>query len=146
MNPPGLRVRLLMIATSVALYIAAFALPALRFTYDNGELRTMAGWEVALLGWQALFVYNFGWLANGVYLTGLLWVLAGWWTAALAFAITALLLALQSLMLFGATLYADEAGVRRMSLTGLGTGFYAWLGAIAALVFFAFLGNRSRPA
>ena len=136
----------MMIAMSLVLYIASFALPALRFTYNNGEVQIMDGLDVAFLGWAALLVYNFGWLANVAYLTGLLWTLAGWWILALAFAITALLLALQSLMLFGVTLYADEAGVRKMSLTGLEPGFYAWVGAIATLVFFAVLGHRSRSA
>ena len=144
-HPASLRGRLLMITMSLVLYIAAFALPALRFTYNNGEVRIMDGLDVALLGWAALLVYNFGWLANAVYLSGLFLFLLGLWTPALAFGITALLIALQSLMLFGVTLYADGAGVLTMSLTGVEAGFYAWGGAIATLVFMTVLGHRARP-
>jgi hypothetical protein len=143
-RPPAMRARLQLIAASLALYLAACALPALRFTYDNGELQVMPGFAAALMGWTAMFVLNFGWLANVAYFPGLLMFLAGWWTAALAASITALLLALQSLMLWGVTIPADEANVRKMSLTGLEPGFYAWIAAIAALVVMSFLANRSR--
>jgi hypothetical protein len=110
-RPPAMRARLQLIAASLALYLAACALPALRFTYDNGELQVMPGFAAALMGWTAMFVLNFGWLANVAYFPGLLMFLAGWWTAALAASITALLLALQSLMLWGVTIPADEANV-----------------------------------
>ena len=143
-RPPAMRARLMFIATSLVLYIAACALPALRFTYDNGELQTMPGYAAALMGWTAMFLLNFGWLANVAYFPGLLIFLAGSWTTALAFGVAALLLALQSLMLFGDTIPADESNVRKMSLTGLEPGFYAWIAAIATLVVVSFLANRSR--
>jgi hypothetical protein len=139
-----MRARLLVIAASLVFYVTACALPALGFTYDNGELRSIPGWEVGLLGWAAMFVYNFGWLANLVYFPGLLMFLAGSWSVALALGLTALLLALQSLMLFNVVMVADEAGVRKMSLTSLEAGFYAWIAAIATLVVIAFLANRAR--
>ncbi len=44
----------------------------------------MPGFAGALMGWTAMFVLNFGWLANVAYFLGLLMFLAGWWTAALA--------------------------------------------------------------
>ena len=143
-RPPAIRARLLQVIVSLALYAAACALPALRFTYDNGELQTTPGFAAALMGWTAMFVLNFGWLANVAYFPGLLLFLAGYWTAALACGITALLLALQSLMLFGDIIPADEANVRKMSLTGLEPGFYAWIAAIATLVVVSFLANRSQ--
>lgn len=139
-----MRARLQLIAASLAFYIAACALPALRFTYDNGELQIMPGFAAALMGWTAMFVLNFGWLANVAYFLGLLMFLTGSWTYALACGITALLLALQTLMLFGDTIPADESNVRKMALTGLEPGFYVWIAAIAALVVMSFLANRSR--
>jgi hypothetical protein len=141
----GLPARLMIAAASLVLYTAAFALPALRFTYDNGEVRVMPGWEAAFLGWAALLVYNFGWLANFVYVPGVLLVAIGWWTLAAAFGVTAALLALQSLMLFGVTMAADEGGVRKMSLTGLEAGYFAWLTAIAAIAIGSIWALR-RPA
>ena len=65
----------------------------------------------ALLGWQALFVGNFGWIANLPFVVGLVFLLNGSWRPAVVCSGIALLLALDSLLLVGDRIIADEGGV-----------------------------------
>ena len=55
-----------------------------------------------------------------------------------------LLAASQSLLLFGRTMSADEAGVQKMTLTALGPGFYFWIGALVAPVVVGYWPRRDR--
>jgi len=127
------RARLTTIALSLTAYIAACAAPALRFDLlerASESPQIMKGFEAALLGWQALFVGNFGWLANPLLFLSLLLILLRRWTMAAACATLGLLFALHSLMLVGERVIADEGGVTHMVLSQLYTGFYLWLASI----------------
>lgn len=106
----------------------------------------MAGWELVLLGWATLFVPNVGWIANFAYGASLIVMLVGLRRVSIGLALLAVVLGLQSLMLFGVTLDADEAGARHMLLSHLGPGFYLWMSAMAVVVpgaFWAASGGRS---
>lgn len=61
-------------------------------------------------------------------------LLLGGWKPAAIFAGVSLLLALQTLMLFGQRVIADEGGVTHMTLSGLYAGFYFWLAAMAVVL------------
>jgi hypothetical protein len=124
------RTRLAIIGLALAAYIAACASPALRFDMlekaGNGP-QIMPGFEAALLGWQAIFVGNFGWVANPLLFLSLLLILVRRWRLAAAGATLALLFALHSFMLVGQRIIADEGGVTHMMLSRMHHGFYLWL-------------------
>jgi hypothetical protein len=125
------RGRLGIIAAALLLYAASLLTPALQFDgVENGVAHVMKGYEVALLGWQGIFVANFGWVANLIFFVSLPLVWMGSWRPAVVFAGLALLIALQSLVLLGRTLPGDEGGVTHMVLSRLHPGFYLWMGAI----------------
>jgi hypothetical protein len=120
---------------AVLLYLAACAVPALQFEQIENAARgptIMKGYEAALLGWQALFAGNFGWLANLPFAIGLVFVLTGSWRPAAVCCGIALLLALDSLLLMGDRIKADESGLNHMVLNRLHPGFYLWVASIAA--------------
>jgi hypothetical protein len=126
-------VRLAVVALALAAYVAACTAPALRFELldrASESPQIMKGFEAALLGWQAMFVGNFGWLANPLLLLSLLFVLMHRWGLAAVSAALGLLLALQSLMLLGERIIADEGGVTHMVLSRVHAGFYLWLMSI----------------
>jgi hypothetical protein len=123
---------------ALLLYLAACAMPALEFEQIENLARgpaIMKGYETALLGWQALFAGNFGWLANLPFAIGLVFVLTGSWRPAAVCCGIALLLALDSLLLMGERIKADESGLNHMVLSRLYPGFYLWLTSIAAALF-----------
>jgi hypothetical protein len=98
---------------AVLLYVAACAAPALQFDQIENAARgpnIMRGYEAALLGWQALFVGNFGWIANLPFVVGLVFLLNGSWRPAAVCSGIALLLALDSVLLLGDRIIADEGG------------------------------------
>ena len=120
-------------AAALLLYAGACATPALQFEQIENAARgptIMKGYEAALLGWQAFFVGNFGWLANLPFLVGLIFVLTGSLRPAAVCSGIALLLALDSLLLIGKRIIADEGGVTHMVLSRLHIGFYLWVSSI----------------
>jgi hypothetical protein len=130
---PEQRTSLAIIALALAAYIAACAVPAMRFDLierPSESPQVMKGFEAALLGWQALFVGNFGWIANPLFFLSLLFILMRRWKIAAACATLALLFALHSLLLIGKRIIADEGGVTHMVLSRMYGGFYLWLASI----------------
>jgi hypothetical protein len=127
------RTRLAIVALALIAYIAACAAPALRFDLlerASESPQVMKGFEVALLGWQAIFVGNLGWIANPLLFLSLLFILMRAWSIAAVCATLALLFALHSLMLVGDRIIADEGGVTHMVLSRMYSGFYLWLASI----------------
>jgi hypothetical protein len=125
--------RLAIIALALTAYIAACAAPALRFELPERASESpqiMKGFEAALLGWQAIFVGNFGWVANPLLFLSLLFILTRGWRIAAVCATLGLLFALHSLMLVDERIIADEGGVTHMVLSHVYAGFYLWLTSI----------------
>jgi hypothetical protein len=124
-------------------------MPALQFEQIENAVRgptLVKGYEAALLGWQALFAGNFGWLANLPFAIGLVFLLTGSSRPAAVCCSIALLLALDSLLLIGERIKADESGLNHMVLSRLHPGFYLWVGSIAAgLIGSIWLRRRARP-
>jgi hypothetical protein len=134
---PLLAARLGLAGLAVLLYVAACATPALHFDQIENAARRptiIKGYEAALLGWQALFVGNFGWIANLPLAVSLVFVLTGSWRPAAVCSGIALLLALDSLLLMGDRIKADESGLTHMVLSRLHLGFYLWIASIAAVL------------
>jgi hypothetical protein len=125
------------VGLTMALYVGACIAPALRFDMldrPSQPHQIMRGYELLLLGWQAIFIGNFAWLANLGLFVSLLFLLLGGWKPAAIFAGVSLLLALQTLMLFGSRINADEGGVTHMTLGSLYVGFYVWLAAMVVVL------------
>jgi hypothetical protein len=127
------RTRLAIIVLALTAYVAACAAPALRFELlerASESPQIMKGFEAALLGWQAIFVGNFGWVANPLLFLSLLFILMRHWRMAAVCSTLGLLFALHSLMLIGERIIADEGGVTHMVLSQVHGGFYLWLTSI----------------
>jgi hypothetical protein len=126
-------VRLVVIVLALTAYIAACAMPALRFELlerTREPPQIMRGFEAALLGWQAIFVGNFGWLANPLFFLSLPLILMRRWGSAAVCATLGLLFGLHSLMLLGQRIIADEGGVTHMALSRVYLGFYLWIAGL----------------
>ena len=118
-------------------YVAACVAPVLRFDQIENAMRPpqiMKGYEVLLLGWQGIFVGNFAWIANVLLLASALLLLTSHARAASICAGIALVVALQTLMLLGARVIADEGGVTHMAMSRLYVGFYLWIASIAVVL------------
>jgi hypothetical protein len=122
---------------ALLLYAAAFIAPVMRWTQIENAMRPpqiMKGYEVLLLGWQGLFIGNFAWMANVLLAVSLVLLLGGHERAAAITAMIAFALALQTIMLLGARVIADEGGVTHMTMSRLYTGFYLWIASIAVVL------------
>jgi len=124
------REQFLVIGASAAVFAIACALPALKFQDMSGTEQSWFGGMIFLLGWMGALVGQFGWFANLLLLGS--WISAGfrWRNGAVLLAACALLVAIQSLALFGEAIPADEGGVNKLTLTHLMPGFYFWMGSI----------------
>src|SRR5262249_36307939 len=131
---PGVAIRAAIIGASLALYLGSLATPALEFVKTSGEQQVLKGYEALLLGWQALFVGNVGWLANVMDFPSLILLLPGFVRTAAVVSALAAAVGLHTLMLMGVTLSADEAGVTHMSLTRLDVGFYLWIASMGLVM------------
>jgi hypothetical protein len=127
------------IGASAAVFAIACALPALTFQNLAGAEQTWHGGMIFAVGWMGALVGQFGWFANVLLLAS--WISAGfrWRPGAAFFAAGALLLAAQSLSLFGEAIPSDESGADKLTLTHLLPGFYFWLTSIVIALAGSFL-------
>lgn len=126
-----------MVGVALLAYVAACIAPVMRFDQIENAMRPpqiMKGYEVLLLGWQGMFVGNFAWTANVLLLASALLLWTSHARAAAICAGLALLVALQTLMLLGARVIADEGGVTHMTMSRLYVGFYLWIASIAVML------------
>ena len=124
-------------ASRCRVYVAACITRVLRFDQIENAMRPpqiMKGYEVLLLGWQGIFAGNFAWTANVFLLASALLLLTSHARAAAICAGIALLFALQTLLLLGARVIADEGGVTHMTMSRLYVGFYLWIASIAVML------------
>ena len=118
-------------------YVVACIAPVMRFDQIENATRPpqiMKGYEALLLGWQGIFVGNFAWVANVLLLASALLLLTSHVRAAAISSGIALVVALQTLMLLGARVIADEGGVTHMTMSRLYIGFYLWIASIAVVL------------
>jgi hypothetical protein len=126
------------IVASLLLYALACATPCLEFQKD-GRLWIWNGLDSLGGGWIGLFFSQFAWLANPLWLAGLLLLAWRRWTAAMICALLALLFAANTFLLLHKQLPGDEGGMTRMELQRLLVGFYFWLASFAAAAGGAFV-------
>lgn len=124
--------RLLLIGASLAVYALACALPAATLVGDTNQVER--GYELALLGWLAILIGQFGWFANLFWATSLVLELLRLHLAACITAALGFLIALQTLTIFGVSIPMDEGGVNHSRVQQLDAGFYIWLLSMLVIV------------
>ena len=119
------------LAITLFFYLLGLFTPALIL---QGEGDTVwFGFRVLVIGWLGLLIGQFGWLANFPFLIGMILLLCRRWVGALLCAVLALLLALNTFLLYRQNIPVDEAATRYQNLDHLSYGFYLWLLSILAL-------------
>lgn len=121
----------LFIGLSVLLFLLACATPCLEMSQKSDP--TWYGLRILVLGWMGVLVGQFAWLANPLWLLGLITFALRKWRVALIALGASLLFAANTLLLFVMPLPADESNINHTSLVRLRIGFYLWLASIAVL-------------
>ena len=138
-----LKTRLLVIAPSVACFVAACATPAL--VLDGKEHTVMFGAQALLEGPLAVLIGQLSWLANPLWLLAVLLVLLSRFKGAAILSVLAFAVGNHAWALFGREIPGDEGGVTKLYLTSLHPGFYLWLLSFLILAVGALIA-RSRTA
>ena len=126
--------RLLVLALSLLLFIAACATPGLHGLKNGVEDNTLWGITLFLVGWSAIFVGQFAWFANPLMLLAWVLLLCRCWRLSALAAVVGTLIALHTIAFLHRELSADEGDVNHVVFSSLGIGFYLWLGAFLILV------------
>lgn len=115
------------ILLSLVLYGLSLAVPAFEFVqpYNRG-LENWYGWKVLLMGWLGVFFYQFGWLANPLYIVNLGLLAKRLWRPTTILGIVTLAVGLNTLFLFNQKVPYDGSGATAQ-LKSLQIGFYFWI-------------------
>ncbi len=113
------------------LYLIACATPCLEVTQKSDPV--WPGLQILAIGWLGVLVGQFAWLANPLWMAGMLFFVFRKWMVTLIFSGPALLFALNTLTMFVTELPADEAGINTFHLVRLRIGFYLWLASLLVL-------------
>jgi hypothetical protein len=146
--PMSKRARIILIAASVACWIAACCLPALNLVGKAntlGESTTMSGVAAFFSAFFAMFDRQYAWMANPLAILAACLVAARKvWPARVA-AVLAILVAQHTWKLVGTEIIGDEGGVKKYLVTSLGPGFYLWVLSFV-LIAIATIGGELTPA
>lgn len=123
-----MRPRLLAAGACLVIFAVACALPAAYMAKDE----TWNGVQMLGMGWLAIFIGQFGWLANPLLLLSLILVLTRHDRAAVSVSILSVAIGCHSFLLTGAVIPLDEGGVRKTTILALGPAVYVWLAALAS--------------
>lgn len=113
---------------SVLLFAISLVLPV--FDLRDQPDGYYIGLPVLIFGWLE---YPLAWLANPLWLGGLVFTLLGRPRVALAASIVATALALTSLTYLGTELPTNASGATRADVVAMGSGFYLWGSSIVLL-------------
>ena len=120
--------------TSLICYFLACILPALHFVNSGNGPDPMSGFNILMIGWMGVFVGQFAWFANPFLLLSAILFIFRKWRFALAFMMIALTISLDTFMLFGQEIPADEANVNKLTLVSLGPGYYLWMASMLSIL------------
>jgi hypothetical protein len=143
---PGWRGRLILLGIWAFLYLLACALPALEFSNENLPNENWPGIQVLAIGWLGGFLYQFAWYANLPLLLALILLLLRRWVGVLVSGVLALLLAMNTFLLYSQRVPANEGGTSYLHLVQVKIGFYFWVLSILALCVGALILRRREPA
>jgi hypothetical protein len=119
------------IVISVFLYLIACATPCLEVSQKSDPV--WYGLRILVIGWLGILVGQFAWLANSLWLAGIVFFVFRKWMATMIFSGLSLLFALNTFTMFVSELPADEGGVNKFHLVHLRIGFYSWLTSLLVL-------------
>jgi len=117
--------RFVIIAVSLVVLGVSLALPALVI---EPPTQPIMAWDCFLLGWLTLLLAWPMWLANPLYLVGLVFLGFKKYHISFGLGVVAIALALCSFTI--TQIVRDEGGTME-KVTGLGSGFYLWLLSIS---------------
>ncbi len=129
---PGMFFRL-----SLVLYSVSLAAPALKFTELDGSTSIIRGFQALIVGWIALYIGQFAWLANPCIAIGLIAAMFRAWTTAFVFGFLAAFLTLNTITLFLRPLPGIDAPGTGGQLSELAIGYFLWFGAMVSFCGFA---------
>ena len=127
-------IRLVVLSPSLFLYAIACATPAIEFLRNGVDPERWYGIEALLLGWQGVFIGQFGWFANPILLLAYVLILFRRFLAGAIFAIVSVGVAANSLQLFHQHIPGDEGDVTHLEVKAFGIGFYIWVASLLAAV------------
>jgi hypothetical protein len=102
------------------------------------------GAEVLALGWMGVFIGQYGWAANPLWLVSLVCLLLRHRPATVVLAALAFMVGCTSFSLIGSRIPMDEAGTRHAIVSAFGPAFPVWLAALLAPAFCTLRLNRHR--
>jgi hypothetical protein len=123
--------RLIALGISLFLYLIALCSPVIRFEGGNNNL-TWYGIITLLLGWQGIFLTQFGWFANIPLLVGMILLLCRRWIGAVVCILIAIPLALDSFLILNQQVPDNEGLTSYSTVTHIYFGIYFWLSSILA--------------
>ena len=95
------------LTASLALFANALALPALAFRHSETGVAAWRGGELLVSGWMAVLAGQFAWLANPLWLAGLVCFFFRFHVTAIVLAGLSLAFAAHTFVLFNTPLPAD---------------------------------------
>jgi len=104
------------------LYAISLALPGLHLVDGN----IVEGWRLLLTAWYGFLVLEFAWLANPLFLFG---ILQGYRNRPLSAGVCGVLACLVGLLSYSSEIWIAN----HTRISGLGTGFYVWMTAFVLL-------------
>jgi hypothetical protein len=128
--------RIIALLISLSTYVLACALPVLDFSKSDGIRNPdgpIVGVVALIMGWVAIAVGQFAWLANFLWLFSLLLIWFRCWIAAAVTSISTILLALQTYALLSQKIPANGAATDHLYFQGIKIGFYFWLASFVAI-------------
>ena len=135
-----LRIHVVAIVISVLVYLAACAVPCLEFIHtDSTHDEILRGAQVLAMGWCGIFLFNFAWFANFIYIASLILLGFRRYKESAISAAVAFLIGLDTFLLWGHVWLADEAGVKHFQLKDIHTGVYLWLLSIFIVIPLAYI-------
>lgn len=139
-----LNTRLKVIGPSVGCFVVACATPAL--ILDGKAHLVIFGAQAWVQGPLAVFIGQFAWLANLIWLLAVLLVMLSRFKGAAIVSVIGFAVANHVWALFGQDIPGDEGGVTRLYLSSFHVGFYLWLLSFLILAVRAFLARNQDDA
>lgn len=132
---------------SLALFGLACLMPAIEFEkIRGGERDWQWGIGLALIGWIAILVSQFGWYANLPLALGWLFLTLRSTRAAAICGAVALVIALHTIHLMYRSFAAGDDHTSISTVSRLGPGFFLWLGSMVVLMVGAVVSQRAGKA
>lgn len=121
------------IALIACIYVVSLILPV---AYDTSQNMEWYGWNILLMGWTGIFAGFWGWVANPLLLWSLSSIALEKYGQALAVALAASVVGLQTLLFFASQpVYIPD----NTYLVGPRIGYYVWQGALIITAVYCFL-------